>query len=72
MTNVNIFDTNADAFIAEGLEDWGITDCLINAFCDDNTPDEIREACESLGDAYMKGEPTNAWEAYLGVEITTC
>lgn len=69
MTNVTIIDTNSNETICEGMEGWGITDALVNHFCDDRTPGEVYDACCGCGDAYMDGEPTDGYESFLGIEI---
>lgn len=53
-------------------EDSGISDALVNAFCDNSTPREVYRACVDLGYAWMRGEPVYAYESYLGVRVESC
>ena len=70
MAKATIIDTTSGETICERMEGWGITDALVNHFCDDRTPCEVYDACCACGDAYMAGEPTDGYESFLGIEIT--
>lgn len=69
MTTCNIFDTNNNETIAEDIELWGVTDILVNYFCGNDTPQDVYETCCKLGNAICANEPTDAYEAYLGIVI---
>ena len=70
ITTCTIIDTNnGNEVIARDIELWGVTDALVNAFCGNSTPQEVYDTCCKLGDAICANEPTEAYEAYLGVVI---
>lgn len=69
MSKVTIIDTINHEAICEDLEFWGMADALVNYLCDNGTPQDVYDACIECADAYAKGEPTEAYEAFLGIEI---
>lgn len=75
---VDIYDNNDGEFIAQNMDESGITDSLVCHFFPNgdaswrdwgNTAQEVYDTCCKCGEAWNHNEPTEAYEAYLGIAI---
>ena len=69
MSTVTIYDIINEETICESMVFWGMADALVSYLCDNGTPQEVYDACIKCADAYAKGMPTEAYEAFLGISI---
>ena len=72
MPNIDIYDQNDHEYVAKDLEFWGLTDALVAHFFPhaNHFNQEVYDACCKLGDAWARNEPTEEFEAFLGVTVT--
>lgn len=67
---VTIFCHATDEFICQKFPLSGMTDLLVNYYCDNSTPREVYDACLALADQTELNEDTSALEAFLDCEVT--
>lgn len=68
MKTITIKDNISGVTICSGLDYFEITEKLQEAFA--GAPDDVVQACQECGEAYISGAPTYEYEALLGIEIT--
>lgn len=68
MKTITIKDTISGDTICSGVDYFEIAERLQEAF--EGAPNDVVQACQKCGEAYISGAPTYEYEAFLGIEIT--
>ena len=74
MPNVDIYDRVNHEWIARDMPAGGITDALVCHFFPNGSgafyDQEVYDACRRVGEAWVRNEPTEEHEAFLGITIS--